>query len=236
MKTSKQREIEDPKNWPYAYGYDAQGYSTGMFHVQKDQLESEAQGIDVYLLPANSTRVRPPMKEGFRPKWNGEVWTLVPREVADAKVEVLKQSIEEVKESLFTQAVAQVTAQVQSSMQLEIHKFLKQFSVDQKMFVENLRSEIRTQVENKIAQLYGPFSRAVADMETELKNKLAAVELYHSESQAILSEMRDLNADAQERQKYIIENSGNKIEVIEKPGLIARLFTSDSNKSGTSGA
>ena len=41
----------------------------------KDPLESELQGKDIWLLPANCTLIEPPeAKEGFDTVWNGKAW------------------------------------------------------------------------------------------------------------------------------------------------------------------
>ena len=43
-----------------------------------DPLESEKQGKEIYLLPANATFIKPPeTKEGFAIVWNGEMWEYI---------------------------------------------------------------------------------------------------------------------------------------------------------------
>jgi hypothetical protein len=45
---------------------------------QKDPLESEKQGKDVYLTPANSTNIQPEIIDGAKPRWNGTAWEQYP--------------------------------------------------------------------------------------------------------------------------------------------------------------
>lgn len=42
-----------------------------------DPLETELQGKEIYLLPANATFTAPSLKDGFCPVWDGEQWQLV---------------------------------------------------------------------------------------------------------------------------------------------------------------
>lgn len=61
---------------PLAYGYDSETKKyTGEMQRQRDPLESEIKGHDVFLMPGNSTEIAPPEeKEGFDIIWNGESW------------------------------------------------------------------------------------------------------------------------------------------------------------------
>lgn len=59
-----------------AYSFNPKSHKfTGIKECQRDPLESQAQGRDVWLLPANCTFVEPlPEKDGFDRVWNGAVW------------------------------------------------------------------------------------------------------------------------------------------------------------------
>lgn len=61
---------------PVAYGYDSETKKyTGEMQCQRDPLESEMAGHDIFLMPGNATDVVPPEeKEGFDIVWNGESW------------------------------------------------------------------------------------------------------------------------------------------------------------------
>lgn len=61
---------------PKAYQYDENTKKyTGEIDRQRDPLESQKAGHDVWLMPANSTDI-PPLepKEGFDVVWNGSAW------------------------------------------------------------------------------------------------------------------------------------------------------------------
>ena len=57
------------------YRYNENKEYVGSEEMFKDPLESEMQGEDIWLLPANCTVIEPPeAKEGFLIVWNGEAW------------------------------------------------------------------------------------------------------------------------------------------------------------------
>lgn len=47
---------------------------TGVEPAMLDPLETELQGKEVYLLPANATFTEPTFKDGYANVWNGEAW------------------------------------------------------------------------------------------------------------------------------------------------------------------
>ena len=58
-----------------AYRYDENNLYAGEITCQIDPRESQKAGHDVYLIPANSTTIKPPAgKEGFLIVWNGAAW------------------------------------------------------------------------------------------------------------------------------------------------------------------
>ena len=58
-----------------AFQFDKDGYYSKTVDCQLDPRASELAGRDVYLLPGNSTFSEPlPEKEGYKVKFNGEVW------------------------------------------------------------------------------------------------------------------------------------------------------------------
>lgn len=58
-----------------AYIFDDDGYFSGEDFPQIDQLESQMEGYEVLIFPANSTDIEPPEeKDDFRRKWNGSSW------------------------------------------------------------------------------------------------------------------------------------------------------------------
>lgn len=61
---------------PVAYGYDSETKKyTGEMQCQRDPLESEMAGHDIFLMPGNATDVVPPEeKDGFDIIWNGGSW------------------------------------------------------------------------------------------------------------------------------------------------------------------
>lgn len=57
------------------YKYNDNGEYIGTEKALLDPLETEQQGENIYLLPANATFTAPPAeKEGFARVWNGEAW------------------------------------------------------------------------------------------------------------------------------------------------------------------
>lgn len=61
-----------------AYIYDNDRFYVGAVECQIDPLESQKQGKDVYLTPANSTTIQPTIIEGSKPRWTGEEWEQYP--------------------------------------------------------------------------------------------------------------------------------------------------------------
>jgi hypothetical protein len=61
-----------------AYIYDNDRFYVGEMTCQRDPLESQKQGKDVYLTPANSTNIQPTITEGAKPRWTGEEWIQYP--------------------------------------------------------------------------------------------------------------------------------------------------------------
>ena len=42
-----------------------------------DPEETKIQGKDIWIMPPNSTIVKPELKEGYAPIWNGEIWDYI---------------------------------------------------------------------------------------------------------------------------------------------------------------
>jgi hypothetical protein len=57
-----------------AYHYDEYRFYDGAILCQKDPLESEKAGHDIYLAPADTTSIKPEIIKGSTPRWNGESW------------------------------------------------------------------------------------------------------------------------------------------------------------------
>lgn len=78
---------------------------TGTKECQRDPLESQAQGHDVWLLPANCTFVEPlPEKAGFDRVWNGTAWKyqeIVPEDLfVPTEKEKLEMELAQTKQAL----------------------------------------------------------------------------------------------------------------------------------------
>jgi hypothetical protein len=61
-----------------AYLYDNDRFYVGEMTCQIDPLESQKQGKNVYLTPANSTSIQPTIIDGSKPRWNGKAWEQYP--------------------------------------------------------------------------------------------------------------------------------------------------------------
>ena len=61
-----------------AYIYDNDRFYVGEMTCQIDPLESQKQGKDIYLTPANSTSKKPTIIDGSKPRWTGEEWIQYP--------------------------------------------------------------------------------------------------------------------------------------------------------------
>jgi hypothetical protein len=61
-----------------AYHYDDLRFYDGEIDCQKDPLETEKAGRDIYLTPADTTSIRPEIVDGSTPRWNGEAWEQYP--------------------------------------------------------------------------------------------------------------------------------------------------------------
>ena len=59
------------------YTYDKNNEYLGESATILDPEESKKQGKDVLLMPPNSTTIKPVMKEGCAPVWNGSTWEYI---------------------------------------------------------------------------------------------------------------------------------------------------------------
>jgi hypothetical protein len=57
-----------------AYHYNHLRFYDGTISRQIDPKSSAIAGHDVYLMPANSTDVKPTIQDGYTPRWNGSDW------------------------------------------------------------------------------------------------------------------------------------------------------------------
>ena len=77
---------------------------TGTKECQRDPLESQAQGHDVWLLPAHCTFAEPlPEKDGFDRVWNGTAWEyqeIAPVQPEPTEYEKAQARISELKQML----------------------------------------------------------------------------------------------------------------------------------------
>lgn len=72
-----EKSVIDFGNPPTAYGYDVDGIFTQAELCSADPLESEFAGKAVWLLPANTTPIAPPVADpGKAVVWNGTAWEL----------------------------------------------------------------------------------------------------------------------------------------------------------------
>lgn len=60
------------------YLYDNDRFYVGEMTCQRDPLESEKQGKNIYLTPAHSTFDKPEIIEGAKPRWTGTAWEQYP--------------------------------------------------------------------------------------------------------------------------------------------------------------
>ena len=87
----------------FAYRYDENNYYAGQQECQLDPIATKREGHPVYLLPADCTWEEPlEEKDGYKIKWNGEVWEYeeipVPPEPEPPTLEEVKeQKINELK-------------------------------------------------------------------------------------------------------------------------------------------
>lgn len=106
-----------------AYSFDTKSHKfTGIKECQRDPLESQAQGHDVWLLPAHCTFAEPlPEKDGFDRVWNGTAWEYqeispvqpepTEYEKAQARIAVLKAEIASVDYKQFKYLRGELTAE-----------------------------------------------------------------------------------------------------------------------------
>lgn len=57
-----------------AYHYNNLRFYDGTINRQIDPKSSAIAGRDIYLMPANSTDVKPIIQDGYTPRWNGSEW------------------------------------------------------------------------------------------------------------------------------------------------------------------
>lgn len=74
-----------------AYVFDSDGFYCGVSRRQPDP-----KNPGMFLMPGNSVTVKPVLKEGYRPKWNGQAWDLVAK-VLNEEVLVDRELIEQEK-------------------------------------------------------------------------------------------------------------------------------------------
>ena len=59
------------------YLYNENNEYIGESVTMLDPEETKIQGKDIWIMPPNSTIVKPELKEGYAPIWNGEIWDYI---------------------------------------------------------------------------------------------------------------------------------------------------------------
>lgn len=106
MRFIEEAHLKDPENKAWAYGYDHDGFYTGVLRRQPHPLP-ERRDAGEMLMPGNCVTIRPVLKEGFRPRWNGKAWDLVSIESLGPKKPLMK-SLETHSQEAFDRVVQNV--------------------------------------------------------------------------------------------------------------------------------
>lgn len=110
-----------------AYVFDSEGFYCGVSRRQPDP-----KNPGMFLMPGNSVSVKPVLKEGYRPKWNGQAWDLVAK-VLNEEVLVNRELIEQERaQKLFDHTVENclsvVKPEVLKNVSLLVDSRLSDFS------------------------------------------------------------------------------------------------------------
>lgn len=152
----EEKPVIDFSNPPTVYGYDEDGFFTQQETCSPDPLESEQKGEAVWLIPANTTPIEPPVADpGKVVVWKGASWAQVednrgtkywlpgddwqtePREMKDlgplpdgALLERPEKSLEELKAGKVSQIDAETSAAILAGFDYTIDGTSYHFSYD----------------------------------------------------------------------------------------------------------
>lgn len=130
----------------YSYNQENKRYN-GIVECQIDPLETEAQGKNVWLLPAYSTFKEPlPNKEGYYIVWNGEDWEYEaipePPEPPEPTEDELKDEVRSVRNSYlsywdFTQLDDAPFTDDEKSKYREYRQYLRDYTNGENWWLQN---------------------------------------------------------------------------------------------------
>lgn len=130
-----------------AYKYDSNKRYSGTVECQKDPLESQAAGHDVWLLPADSTWAEPlPEKEGFYVVWNGTEWVYdaIPEPPAppEPTEDELKEQVRSVRDGYlsywdFTQLIDAPFTEDEKAKYREYRQYLRDYTKGENWWLQD---------------------------------------------------------------------------------------------------
>ena len=199
-----------------AYAYDADGYYIGLVRRQLHPKKEKADA-GIYLLPANSTALKPVFMENFKPKFDGVKWnleairTVVPKvadkvEYSDLRQEILDQAVQSVE--------SVVSVRVQKSLDEKISSFLENQSKYQGDVLGECRAimiEEGDRVFTEVRQELMKYTAALTDHLQEIHNLHTEIQNRHAETLMMASQVES---------RFEVLNR----VVPESPGLWAKLL------------
>lgn len=117
----------------YCFVYDNAGFYQGMQKRQPSPLEP-----GVFLMPRNATEKRPPLKEGFLPKWNGQDWDLVESKTALQKRKQFEDEFASRQQKAFEDLVGNAAQIVRVEMDKRWNELQDGFGLSLKAFREEI--------------------------------------------------------------------------------------------------
>lgn len=199
-----------------AYAYDAEGYYIGLVRRQIHPKKEKADA-GIYLLPANSTALKPVFMENFKPKFDGVKWNLeairavVPKvpekvEYSDLRQEILDQAVESVE--------SVVSVRVQKSLDEKIGSFLE----NQSKYQGDILGECRAIMIDEGDRVFAEVRQELMKYTAALTDHLQEIHNLHTEIQNRHAETLMMASQVESRFEVL-----NRV-VPESPGLWAKLL------------
>ena len=219
-------EPQDSETFRYAYTYSDDGFFCGISKMQEAQMQP-----GLFLLPGNSTKIKPQMKEGFIPRWNGTAWDLIEKKTAVKKASNYKDEFDEKKERIIKDLERGAWKMVESKF-IELGNGLKDaFEADCAGFRKEIKSiTALTLGESKAAVI----EEMRASFETRVKGYLVEMRELHK------SVLENVEAVRSEQKRFVEGCSELRVQIEEllapptieeKRGLLSRMFGRDGKSS-----
>lgn len=215
------KKSEDGGHAPiYCYTFDDAGFFQGQSRRQPDPLQP-----GTWLMPRNSTEIKPPMKEGFLPKWNGVSWDLIEAKSGVEKKVQFQNEFALRQQQAFEALVANAEKVVRVEIDRRWNELMKAFETQ----LEAFRQEIKGRVELGLGEAK---ERVVGESRAEvglwLDEEMKRLVVQRGELEKGMVEIRRAEHELRELHSEVLQKEHAKKKAVDEElanrSLLGRLF------------